>query len=165
MKPCKTSLQSPFAAHIEAFISQKRALGYRYGAEEHQLRRFDVFCVEQKITEPTLTKELTEQWIEKRAGEAAKSQHLRCSAIRQFALFLSAYGLAAYVLPVQKNTVSQSYTPYIFSSEELKAIFHAARPNVALHSITVYSRSDADDPPASVRLRSAERRGVSSQKM
>lgn len=126
MKPCKTSFQSPFAAHIEAFITQKRALGYRYGAEEHQLRRFDVFCVEQKITEPTLTKELTEQWIEKRAGEAAKSQHLRCSAIRQFALFLSSCGLAAYVLPVRENTVSQSYAPYIFSAEELEAIFHAA---------------------------------------
>lgn len=126
MKPCKTLFQSPFAVYIEAFISQKRALGYRYDAEEQQLHRFDVFCAEQKITEPMLTKELTEQWIEKRAGEAVKSQHLRCSVIRQFARFLSSCGLAAYDLPVQKNTVPQSYTPYIFSPEELNRIFHAA---------------------------------------
>ncbi len=126
MKSRNSSFQSPFSAHIEEFIIQKRALGYRYGAEEHQLRRFDTFCVEQKVTELALTKELTEQWIEKRTGEAAKSQHLRCSSIRQFALFLSSCGQATYILPVQKNTVSQSYAPYIFAAEELEAIFHAA---------------------------------------
>lgn len=44
MKSCKSSLQSPFAAHIEAFISQKRAIGYHYKAEEYQLLRFDAFA-------------------------------------------------------------------------------------------------------------------------
>ena len=126
MKSCQSSLQSPFAAHIEAFISQKRAIGYHYKAEEYQLLRFDAFCTKQNITEPTLTKELTEQWIQKRDGEAVKNQSLRCSVVRQFAQFLSSYGLAAYVLPAQKNTIPQNYTPYIFSSEELKAIFNVA---------------------------------------
>lgn len=126
MKPCNPFFQSPFAAHIQAFIAQKRALGYRYGSEEHQLRRFDAFCIQQKITEPALTKELTEQWIEKRAGEAAKSQHLRCSAIRQFALFFSSCGLTTYTLPIQRNISPQSYVPYIFTVEELEAIFRAS---------------------------------------
>ena len=32
-----------FAQACEEFIAQKRAIGYRYGAEERQLRYFDEF--------------------------------------------------------------------------------------------------------------------------
>lgn len=115
-----------FAPLCEEFITHKRAIGYHYASEERQLRYFDEFTMEIVLEEPNLSKELVTAWIEKRPHEAEKSRQHRVTIIREFARFLVAGGHEAYILPPQKKRPPSNFVPYIFTKEELVALFQAA---------------------------------------
>jgi len=118
--------RSLFAERIDAFISHKKALGNRYDSEKALMDRFDRFCADNYASESSLTLELVETWTSKRVSEKPSSQAKRYSILRQFAQFLIKSGENAYVLPPVQGNHSQDFVPYIFTNNEINAIFDAA---------------------------------------
>ncbi|MGG4551340.1 tyrosine-type recombinase/integrase [Paenibacillus humicus] len=114
---------SPFQEHIQAMIRQKQSLGYKYDSSAKVLFKFDQFCVAHGCTEPHLSKELVQAWIQKQPNEAQATQQNRIVAVRQLAMFMSRLGVQAYVVPKNIMPKGPRYIPYIFSSEELAVLF------------------------------------------
>ncbi len=114
-----------FAALAEQFIAYKRDQGYKYHSEAKVLGRFCRFAEKYGLEEPVLTRELAMDWAAPRKGEAEKSRlHRHCMLI-QFGEYLRLTGHEAYIMP-PAHWKKDSFTPYIFTHEEMRKLFEAA---------------------------------------
>jgi integrase/recombinase XerD len=115
---------SPLKAFIQGMIREKQALGYKYQSSARVLYRFDQFCVKRKATGPVLTKELVQSWVEKKPNEAPATLNIRVGVVRQLGLYINRLGESAYILPPKAIPKPPRYTPYIFSNQEIVALFN-----------------------------------------
>ncbi len=118
------SFWSVFAPHIRDFISLKRSLGYKYEEEERTLHTFDQFILDQGYTNPELTKEITDQWADRRHNEAELTTYGKVIVVKQLAEYLRDQGIKTYV-PQLPRYPGCTFIPYIYSYEEMNAIFRA----------------------------------------
>ena len=117
---------SNLAPLMEEMLSFRESLGYtRITCEPHMLS-FDRLCQANFPNETNLTKEMVLQWMAKRPNENAGGLRVRAGAIRHLGKYLAAQGLPSYVLPDKFIGGHSSFAPYIFTDDELKAIFAAA---------------------------------------
>jgi integrase/recombinase XerD len=114
---------SPFQNFIQELLCQKRALGYKYESCERILYKFDQFAVAYGSTQPILSKDLMNAWLEKHPNEAQATLRGRVHVVRQLAIYMTNLGYNAFVLPKHTLTKGPKYVPYIFSNDELTAIF------------------------------------------
>jgi integrase/recombinase XerD len=114
---------SIFGPHIVKFIAFKQALGYKYKDASWALSFLDELAQEMDLSEVTITKELADQYGIKRPNESEKTLSNRVQIIGQFAKYLCSMGFRSFVpnLPRVKST----FTPYIFTREQIRAIFTA----------------------------------------
>jgi len=119
---------SSLSVQMEAFLKQKRALGFSYIAEERLLRSFDRYCFDAGLNVTTITSELADDWILLRNENLANYvSESRITVIREFAKFLIRAGIDAYVVPVGYYVNRRNrYVPHIFTDSELKSFFKAA---------------------------------------
>jgi integrase/recombinase XerD len=115
--------QGPFAKLCVDFIHYKRSLGRKYVAEAHALRRFDQFTLRMGYPTPILSKELVDQFVERRPPETPRNRELRRLLMKQFARYLISLGYAAYLPLDEKRSRATRYTPYIFTDGELVRFF------------------------------------------
>jgi len=115
-----------FASLAEDFIAFKRAQGYKYYSEAKVLSRFCRFAEKYPIVAPTLTKELVTDWTSPREGEAKKSRMHRICCVNQFGKYLKQMGCEVYAAPPQSHWDTGSFTPYIFTHEEIEKLFQAS---------------------------------------
>lgn len=139
--------KSCFAERIQAFLTSKRAIGYQYKSEAHILVRINRYFSERNIIE--ITEETISEWIAKHEGESDKTHGIRVTVLRQFCLFLNRDGVvAALPMPTKSVGFSKSFTPYIFTKDQINQILLAAD--------TMPSRRNADNirkvMPAILRL-------------
>jgi integrase len=121
------NFSSIFAPQLEAFVSQKQALGYDYSAQVRMLRNFDRMIQEHpEIREPVLTGDVVGLWSTPHLGESPRNQLCRISVIRQFGVYLNQKGQNAYLCPYPHQKDIQDYQPYIFSHDEIVRIFRVA---------------------------------------
>lgn len=112
----------PFAPMCEIFVAQKRASGLMYDQQTMLLRMFDNFCKEYEISDYTITKEIATAWCRKRPNEKEVTRRNRVGEMQRFAVFLCRQGHPSYLLPSLPKA-GEKHVPYIFSKEELSAIF------------------------------------------
>lgn len=112
---------SVYGPLMREFINLKRSLGYKYVDVEYVLARFDRFAEDRNETSIGINKPLAEAWFIKKPNEASKSWYSRLQIVRLFAMYLSDKGYPSYVL--QLPPMKSTFTPYIFSKDELNAIF------------------------------------------
>lgn len=120
--------KSNMAVQMEAFLNQKRAMGFSYSSGEGFLRALDRHFASKHPTETTITREIADVWImlQNENGDEYVSES-RLAVIREFANFLIRSGLEAYVVPAEYYTNRRrQYVPHIFSDSELKLFFMAA---------------------------------------
>lgn len=115
-----------FAPLAYDFLEFKRTQGYKYEGEEKVLQRFCRFTEDYHLEKTSLTKELVLDWISKRENEAAKSRAHRITCVNQFGNYLKSLGYEVFELPPQKHLNVSSFTPYIFSHDEIVRLFKAA---------------------------------------
>jgi site-specific recombinase XerD len=110
------------------FIQYKRDSGFKYSdSPEYTMRVLNRNLNTYNLNTPCLTKEMVEQLAAKKANESRITQSKRISILRHFALFMIHMGLAAYVYPIKyKANDRSSFVPYIFTRDQIKAIFTAA---------------------------------------
>lgn len=114
--------QGIYAEFIEQYITFKRSLGYAL-KNVYTFSMFDRFTVENNVSAIGLTRELTDKWAEKRPNESDVTRYKRVNDIANFSKFLNHMGYPSYI-PRQMNRYFSTFTPHIFSQEELNAFFH-----------------------------------------
>jgi integrase len=115
-----------FANLADDFLEFKRAQGYKYYSEAKVLGRFCRFTEKYQLEKPVLTKELIADWISPRDGEAKKNRMHRVTCVNQFGKYLKALGHEIFMPPPQNHCNAGTFTPYIFTHEEIIKLFQAA---------------------------------------
>jgi len=110
------------------FIDYKRGCGLKYeDSIEYTLRIMNRYLNGYGLEKPVLTKTMVEELAKKRPHESYATQSRRISLLRQFARFLKNMGIDAYIYPeYYLHNGSSTFVPYIFSPEEITAIFKEA---------------------------------------
>lgn len=120
-----TSPRFTMAEAITALVTEKRAVGFKYIAEERVLARFAAFSHNQFGDLQAPTQASVEAWItdaQQRGVRPATVQSLT-APVRQLARWLARRGVAAYVLPTGTLPRPARYVPHIFTDAELAALF------------------------------------------
>jgi integrase/recombinase XerD len=113
----------PFKEYCPQYVEYKRNLGFTFGESSfYQLRYMDDFFKKYVMPTPVLDKEMVEAYVSRRDNESAKTQHMRMSLIRQFALFMNNNGFCFYVHPKELIPISKTFIPYIFTHREIDSI-------------------------------------------
>jgi integrase len=119
----KIVYESSFKDDLRSHVDLKQALGYKYETEAAHLKRFDRYLVENYPLATSLTKEIVLTWCRKKPYEAQANQCARASILRQFAKYLDAIGVEAYILPKGYFPSEKQYVPHIFTRNELSRFF------------------------------------------
>ncbi len=131
---------SVFGPYIEQFIKLKNSLGYKYKDVGYALSSFDRLALEKNSSEIAITKELADEWCTKRPNESDKTRYNRIQYFSQFVQFLCDLGFRSYIPRLPK--VKSTYTPYIFSKAEIKAILKVCdklAPSCRNHTSSVFA--------------------------
>lgn len=115
--------EGPFKDHIKNHVELKQAVGYKYEAESHHLKRFDRFTQEKYPHDTILTKKVVLDWCRKKTYEAQANQCARASIIRQFGKYLDSVGIQVYIVPKGYYSSGEQYMPHIYTTNELKRFF------------------------------------------
>jgi integrase len=109
---------------MEGFLILRQALGYSPSTYSPALLNFDRFCQKQCPQADTLTQELVFTWVQKQTDTSRIPARAR--TLRLFAQHLNSMGEQAYVLPSGLIGNRHKSAPYVFTDEELAALFAAA---------------------------------------
>lgn len=116
------SFNSTIGHHIQGFIEEKRASGYKYYNESKWMGKFDDYWHSHNYGDCGLTQENLEEWLRKRDNEGAGCLMHRISVIREFSLYLNGLGIPSYY-----PTIGVRYPKppaYVLTDEELRAFFY-----------------------------------------
>lgn len=117
------SFDGNFGEYLQAFIEQKRSLGFSYENSCRLLSQFNKFCTMNFPNETILTKELCHAWAIRGDEETATSFRSRLTPVREFARYLNRIGIKAYVLSNDFAKKPQRPIPYIYSEDEIAALW------------------------------------------
>lgn len=112
------SLLGPY---INQFFDFKKSLGFKYQDSGSVFSQLDNFAIKKDLSEIILTKEFADEFCLKRINESVKTRYNRVQVYSQFVHFLNDLGLKSYVPNLPK--LSDSFTPYIFSTEQMNVLF------------------------------------------
>jgi integrase len=115
---------SVFGPYIVQFIELKNSLGYKYKDVGCALSSFDRLALEKNVSEIAITKDLTDGYCTKRPNESEKTRYNRIQILSVFARFLCDLGFKSHVPKLHQ--VKSTFTPYIFSKDQVQAIFRAS---------------------------------------
>jgi integrase/recombinase XerD len=136
------------APYIWDFLNMRRNLGFKSKSTEYSLFAFDDFAKRKGLTSITVTKELADEWCQKRHSEAIDTWSHRNCFLRQFSIYLFNLGHETYI-PLKLPSKRDTFIPYIYSDQELQAIYQAC------DSLTLYdkhARSILMALPALIRM-------------
>jgi len=117
---------------IRDFLALRNNLGYKAKGCKYSLFAFDRFALEKGLRDITITAELATEWCSRRPNEAADTWSHRNCFLRQFSVYLSNLGYETYILPQVARPRQDTFVPYIFSNEEINAIYDAC-DSLVLH--------------------------------
>lgn len=113
-----------YAPYIKDFIALKRGLGFKYNTEATIYSVFDRFTIQRREKTVGITRELAYEWCKKNDNESASYRKHRVICIAQLSSYLCQIGIHSYI--PQIPVVHATFTPYIFSKNEVMALFNAA---------------------------------------
>lgn len=114
-----------YAPLLEQYIAFKQNLGYKFTSAESAYYIFDQFTILNGESKIGITKELADKWAVKRPNESDSTCYKRVMYLIHFSSFLNDSGFPSYV-PRLPKAYKTTFTPYIFSKEQMKAIFEAS---------------------------------------
>jgi integrase/recombinase XerD len=113
---------------VTALVAEKRAVGYKYDAEEKVLARFAAFCRAEFPRLDAPDRACVEAWIAAARRRGVKPATLAglAAPVRELARWLGRRGVSAYVLPPRTLPRPARYVPHIYTGQELAALFAQA---------------------------------------
>jgi integrase len=109
---------------LDGYVTEQRAVGYKYRKSASLLRRLDGYLEKNPLTEKRLPKDLVLSWTAKKPSETDSNRNGRISIVRGFAKYMVRLGYEAYIYPPAAVTITRySYVPHIFTEGEIRDIF------------------------------------------
>ena len=115
--------RSRFRADMEAFIIQKRAVGYPYNTSAKVLGYLDAMISKSFPDSEVLSREICNAWIDECSSLHQNTLLRRVTPVRQFGKYLVGTGRPAYIIPGGIPRKQIHYDAHIFTEAELKAFF------------------------------------------
>lgn len=112
------SLLGPF---LTSYVEFKRNLGYKI-QDTFSYRNLDRFLCDHSYGSIGLSEEILSRWCDRRANETDRTRYNRIVEVKNFAVYLNRLGYPSFVPRLPKRYTS-TFTPYIFSHEELVRFF------------------------------------------
>lgn len=113
----------PLAQYMKSYVRMKEACGLTIISTKWTFKEFDDFTITYGLTEPIITKELTDAWLATRINDCSRTLHGKCSRISQLAKYMAEHGVNSYIMPLPKCDNDRSFTPYIFTHKQMEEIF------------------------------------------
>lgn len=118
---------SCLAMPINNFINLRRLSGTDYHSQAQMLGYFDRFLVEQKLSAPPLTREITDRYQQSLSRLAPRSQGNRFCVVRQLCEYLARTDPLSYVPePLRTPSSRAVHQPYIYSLSQVHALLATA---------------------------------------
>lgn len=114
---------SGFAEDIDGMIDLKVSLGYAESTFAERGRQFDFFCAKTHPSVSVITEPLAMSWLRMDEGASPGVIHARAAFLRGLARYQNAIGKDAYILPDAYISGKRAFVPYLFTDEELAALF------------------------------------------
>ena len=134
MKNYKYDFISVYTDIIKEFIDFNQSVGFKYEAQQKQLKKFDRFIFSKGISEVNLNERIAKGFCLRLPNESQSTQNLRVSCVRSLAKHMISKGHEAYVYPpLQRGAYSRTYVPHIFTNQELRKIFLAADKHIHIN--------------------------------
>lgn len=123
----KIVFEGHFSELCVRLIHYKRSIGYKYEARTlralRQMNEYLSLCyTDRNGHDYSLSKDVVLKYTARRANENPRTQSMRQSVIRQLAIFLDSLGIEAYILPLRKKKEHSTFTPYIFTVQQITDI-------------------------------------------
>ena len=115
---------SIFAGEINQYLDQMIALGYKEISYGSILNLFDRFCAAHALSSPVFTRELADQWVKKRDGEADATHYNRINTTKNFLIYLSNKKYDVHITKDIKKKLAQ-FKPHIYTMDEVSRYFDA----------------------------------------
>jgi integrase len=128
------------ASICQAFIGEKRGLGYCYNTESKLLSQFSHFTLNYNLPLNTLTEDVVNAWIARRPANSESTNASRFSIVKQLAEYMIRIGLSAYLPPCETRYRRRGYVPYIFTHDEIRLFFNAVDSMQPTHHSTAPRR-------------------------
>ncbi len=113
---------SVLAGHMNRFLETKVAAGCDAMNTKWILKEFDDYAMGIGLEEPRITRELVEGWRETRVNDSARTLRAKYSVWNQLARCMNRCGAQCHV-PQMPRRPKSDFAPYIFTQEEVCAIF------------------------------------------
>ena len=113
------------AEAITALVAEKRAVGYKYAAEEGVLARFAAFCCAEFPGLDAPSQASVEAWVAaaRQRGVTPATLQTLAAPVRELARWLGRRGVPAYVLAAGALPRPARYVPHIYTDTELAGLF------------------------------------------
>lgn len=119
--------ESPLGCLMSSFIVEKRALGYKYNADEFTLHRLDRYLASIRLSELKLEKAPLLAFLEQYPNECPSGRSRRMTVARQFSEYLVRTGYEAYIVPHKLYPpYDSSFKARIFTKDEINRFLDAA---------------------------------------
>lgn len=111
------------APYMKGLIRIKESCGLNVISTKWAYKEFDEFTIQYGLSEPVITKNLIGAWAKCRENDCSRTFYGKCSKLSQLAKYMNEHGVKSYIMPLPKCTNDRGFTPYIFTEEQMQAIF------------------------------------------
>jgi integrase len=116
--------KSVFAPYMNTFLNVKEAMGFGLRKFREILKEFDRFFIAEIVTELFISQSLIAKWRAGRLNDSSRTLYDKYSILSQFSKYMSHLGYPCYAPRLPKRDFGD-YVPYVFTHEQIRAIFHA----------------------------------------
>lgn len=113
--------KSSLAPFFTSYVEFKRSLGYKI-RYTYVLKNLDRFLYERSYESIGLSEAILSCWCDRRANESEVNWYKRIVEVRNFSVYLNGLGYPSFIPRLPKRYRS-TFTPYIFTHEELERFF------------------------------------------
>lgn len=114
---------SIFTPYFNSFIKMKQDKGYNVLRTKWIFLEFDKFFASIGIEDPFITSNLIDQWRKTRINDGQRTIYTKYSVWSQFCKYMCHLGHDCYIPRLPKFPGKNSFTPYIFTHQQMEDIF------------------------------------------
>jgi len=116
---------SIYAPYFKQFVAIKEGLGYVSLRTKWIFLELDKFFIDNNITTLGITKQQVEAWRTTRLNDAPPTIYAKYNILSQFCKYMCKVGYDCYIPRMSANRSKNSFTPHIYSNQEMADIFRA----------------------------------------
>lgn len=135
--------KSGVAKEISRLIDLRCLSGSDYRSQTRILKCFDRFLVEHSLSEPLITKDMVEQYMQSLSHLQHRGRYNHFSVIRQLCRNIAKTNPNSYIPgPMRCVSASHIFRPYIYSEQQIKDLLKATMslpPSGSLRPYTYYT--------------------------